>query len=142
MAETTAPRPGEPADAGSELPGYDWETLEHTPEFQELIQKKKRFVLPATIFFLSYYMAFILLCGYAEDFMAKSLYEGLTVGYTLALTQFVMVLVLGIWYLRKADHEYDPLAQKVVDMAGEGTERTGRFARSETAAKPDTEVNR
>jgi uncharacterized membrane protein (DUF485 family) len=144
MADTRAPDTG--ADGRMEedrrLEAIDWEGIERSPEFQELVRRRRSFVVPATIFFLSYYMAFILLCGYAEDFMAESLYEGLTVGYTLALTQFVMVLVLGIWYLRKADREYDPLAQKVVDMAGEGTERTGRFARSETAAKPDTEVNR
>ena len=58
-------------------------------------------MIPATIFFLTYYMAFILLAGYAEDFMGSSVYEGLTVGYCLALTQFVMVLVLGLMYLRK-----------------------------------------
>ena len=44
--------------------------------------------------------------------MASSVYEGLTVGYCLALTQFVMVFVLGIWYLRRADRDYDPLAQR------------------------------
>ena len=80
-------------------------------------------MLPATIFFLTYYMAFILLAGYAEDFMASSVYEGLTVGYCLALTQFLMVFVLGILYLRKADREYDPLAQRVAD---EGRRRRRR----------------
>ena len=53
-------------------------------------------MLPGTIFFLAWYMGFILLTAYAEDFMAESVYEGLTVGYCLALTQFVMVLVLGL----------------------------------------------
>ena len=77
MATPTAPRPGEPADAGSsEVPQYDWEAIEHTPEFQELIRKKKRFVLPATIFFLSYYLAFILLAGYAKSFMARRSMKG------------------------------------------------------------------
>jgi uncharacterized membrane protein (DUF485 family) len=124
MATPTAPRPGDPAKAGSsELPQYDWEALEHTPEFQELIHKKKTFVLPATIFFLSYYMAFILLAGYAKSFMASSVYEGLTVGYVLALSQFVMVLVLGIMYLRFSNTHYDPLRQRVVDMAERGTAR-------------------
>jgi uncharacterized membrane protein (DUF485 family) len=124
MATPTAPRPGEPAGAGSsEVPQYDWEALEHTPEFQELIRKKKRFVLPATIFFLSYYMAFILLAGYAKSFMASSVYEGLTVGYVLALSQFVMVLVLGIMYLRFSNSEYDPLRQRVIEMAQRGTAR-------------------
>ena len=111
-------------------PGYDWERIERSPEFQELVRKRRSFVLPATIFFLAYYMGFILLTGYAPDFMASSVYEGLTVGYCLALTQFVMVFVLGIWYLRKSDGEYDPLARRVVEMAQRGElERDGRFTR-------------
>src|SRR4029453_7007995 len=101
-------------------PSYDWERIERSPEFQELVRKRRSFVLPATIFFLAYYMGFILLCGYAPDFMASSVYQGLTVGYCLALTQFVMVFVLGIWYLRKSDRGPDPLAKPVVDMAERG----------------------
>ena len=62
----------------------------------------RSFVLPGTIFFLAWYMGFILLTAYAEDFMSERVYEGLTVGYCLALTQFVMVLVLGLMYLRSA----------------------------------------
>src|SRR5918994_4705298 len=101
-------------------PRVDWEAAERSPEFKELIAKRKRFVLPATIFFLAWYFGFILLAGYAEDFMARSVYEGLTVGYCLALTQFVMVGVLGIMYLRRADKDYDPLAQRVVTAGGGG----------------------
>jgi uncharacterized membrane protein (DUF485 family) len=123
-------------DSDDDLRGVDWEAIEESPEFQELVRKRRSFVLPATIFFLSYYMAFILLAGYAEDFMASSVYEGLTVGYVLALSQFVMVLVLGITYLRKADKDYDPLAQRVVDMAAPG-DTTGRFRR-EPAATEET----
>ena len=98
----------------------DWEGIQRADEFRELVKRRRSFVVPATIFFLAYYMGFILLAGYAPDFMAESVYEGLTVGYCLALTQFVMVFVLGIWYLRKSDREYDPLAQTVVDMAERG----------------------
>src|SRR3954451_22406645 len=105
-----------------EEPRYDWERIEHSPEFQELVHKRRSFVVPATVFFLAYYMAFILLAGYAKDFMASSVYEGLTVGYCLALTQFLMVFVLGIMYLRKADRTYDPLAPRVLTAAG-GDER-------------------
>ena len=139
MAETTsAPQGGVPAD--DRLRGIDWAAIEESPEFQELVKRRRSFVLPATIFFLSYYMGFILLCGYAEDFMGSSVYEGLTVGYCLALTQFLMVFVLGIVYLRKADREYDPLAQRVVTAAGDGDggdsgrAAEGRFARREAEA--------
>jgi uncharacterized membrane protein (DUF485 family) len=116
-------------------PTYDWERIEHSPEFQELVRRRRSFVLPATIFFLAYYMGFILLAGYAKDFMAESVYEGLTVGYCLALTQFVMVFVLGIMYLRKADREYDPLAERVVDMAERGETAPARFEREAPAAE-------
>jgi len=95
----------------------DWEAVEQSPEFRELIAARRRFVLPATIFFLSWYIGFILLAGYAPDFMARSVYEGLTVGYCLALTQFVMVGVLGLMYLRRAERVYDRLAEKVTRRA-------------------------
>ena len=95
----------------------DWEAVERSPEFRKLIATRRRFVLPATIFFLAWYIGFILLAGYAPDFMAESVYQGLTVGYCLALTQFVMVAALGLMYLRRAENVYDPLAEKVVRRA-------------------------
>jgi uncharacterized membrane protein (DUF485 family) len=107
----------------------DWEGIERSEEFRELVHKRRSFVVPATIFFLTYYMGFILLAGYAPGFMGDSVYEGLTVGYCLALTQFVMVFVLGAWYLRKADRELDPLADRVAAKAATTSE--GRFERAE-----------
>jgi len=116
----------------------DWEAVERSPEFRELIARRRRFVLPATIFFLAWYLGFILLAGYAEDFMGSSIYEGFTVGYLLALSQFVMVWVLAAWYLRKADHEFDPLEREVVELAERGqltdvVDDDERFTRRPTA---------
>jgi uncharacterized membrane protein (DUF485 family) len=106
-------------------PLVDWEAVEQSPEFAELTAARRRFVLPATIFFLAWYIGFVLLAGYAPDFMAESVYQGLTVGYCLALTQFLMVFVLGYAYLRRADRVFDPLAAKVVDKAlGSGAPAT------------------
>jgi len=106
----------------------DWEAIERSEEFRELVHKRRSFVVPATIFFLAYYMAFIIVAGYAPDFMGESVYQGLTVGYCYALTQFVMVFVLGLWYLRKSESEFDPLADAVVAAASE----EGRFERTGT----------
>ena len=121
----------------------DWEAIERSPEFQELVHRRRRFVIPCTIFFLSWYLGFILLTAYAADFMGERVYEGMTVGYCLALTQFLMVVVLGLWYLRKSDNEFDPLAEKAIaayadnDLhPGEG----GRFKRERVGATPVTEV--
>jgi uncharacterized membrane protein (DUF485 family) len=113
----------------------DWQAVERAPEFQELVTRRRRFVLPATIFFLAWYLGFVLLAGYASDFMGESIYQGFTVGYLLALTQFVMVWVLAAWYIRRSDREFDPLreaakAQAVRDVAGQRSARDARFART------------
>jgi uncharacterized membrane protein (DUF485 family) len=112
----------------------DWQAVERAPEFQELVRRRRRFVLPATIFFLVWYLGFIVLAGYAPGFMGESIYEGFTVGYLLALTQFVMVWWLATWYVRKSNREFDPLreaatAQAVRDVAGQRRDHAARFER-------------
>ena len=96
---------------------HDWERIERLPEFRELVARRRRFVLPATAFFLFWYFGFIVLAGYAEDFMGQSIYEGFTVGYGLALTQLVVVAVLGLWYLRYSERQLDPLRVRITEKA-------------------------
>jgi uncharacterized membrane protein (DUF485 family) len=126
MAERLDPRTDEGDGStapGREEPTIDWAAIEQEPEFQELVRARRSFVIPGTIFFLTWYMGFIVLCAVAPDFMGERVYEGLTVGYVLALSQFLMVLVLGLMYLRKAENEFDPLAEKAIERyAGEHPE--------------------
>lgn len=109
----------------------DTERIERSAEFRALVAARRRFVIPATVFFLVWYLGFILLAGYAQDFMRESVYEGLTVGYVLALSQFAMTGVLGLWYLRKADRVWDPLRDRALAAAkadasgGHGPGNTG-----------------
>jgi len=113
----SAPTRGPRVAAAGDGDRIDWVAAEQSPEFKELIAKKRRFVLPATIFFLAWYFGFILLAGYAPSFMGESIYEGFTVGYALALSQFVMVWVLSALYLKRADRDFDPLAEKAAQTA-------------------------
>ena len=122
----------------------DWEAIERSPEFQELFRRRRSFVIPCTIFFLSWYLGFILLCAYAPDFMGERVYQGLTVGYCLALTQIVMVFILGLWYLRKADDEFDPLAEKAIAAYSGDAMHPGdrRFERDSVGTGPSGETVR
>jgi uncharacterized membrane protein (DUF485 family) len=128
MEKATVPRSGMPADAGSRpaedggrssngKAAIDWTAAERSAEFQELVRRRRRFVVPATVFFLGWYLGFILLAGYAPDFMGESVYEGLTVGYVLAFSQFVMVWALTWAYIRRADKVFDPLAARASERA-------------------------
>jgi uncharacterized membrane protein (DUF485 family) len=115
MATTEATRSGAGVDRH---PDVDWDAAARSPEFRELVRKKKAFIIPATVFFLAWYFGFVILAGYAPDFMGRQfLTDGLTVGYVLALSQFVMTWGLGVWYLRKADREFDPLAERAAQVA-------------------------
>ena len=131
-AGDAGPAAADRATAGSDHhPEIDWVAAERSPEFRELVTRKRRFVVPATVFFMAWYFGFIVLAGYAPDLMGESIYEGLTVGYVFALSQFVMVWVLAKWYLSRADRDFDPLAERAASVALEaGTRRAaGQTAR-------------
>jgi uncharacterized membrane protein (DUF485 family) len=135
---------GARARGSAEHPEIDWIAAERSPEFRELVRRRKAFVVPATIFFLAWYFGFIILAGYAPDFMGEEfLVDGLTVGYVLALTQFIMTWGLAAWYLRKSDRVFDPLARRAAARAVEAG-RGRRFERREAEAPglADEEVTR
>jgi uncharacterized membrane protein (DUF485 family) len=113
----------------------DWERIERLPEFRELVARRRRFVLPATVFFMVWYFGFIVLAGYAEDFMGTSIIDGFTVGYGLALTQFVMVGTLGIAYLRYSERHLDPLRARIADEAAAAMPAEAEVAADQTAVQ-------
>jgi uncharacterized membrane protein (DUF485 family) len=106
------------SDHADHRPEIDWVAAERSPEFRQLVRKKRSFVIPATVFFMAWYFGFIILTGYAPDFMGREfIADGLTVGYVLALSQFVMAWGLAAMYLRRADREFDPLAERAAKVA-------------------------
>jgi uncharacterized membrane protein (DUF485 family) len=117
MATATRVEPAVRAQHAPETQ-IDWVAAARSPEFRELVRRKRSFVIPATAFFMTWYFGFIILTGYAPDFMGRDfIADGLTVGYVLALSQFVMAWVLAAMYLRKADREFDPLAERAARIA-------------------------
>ena len=130
-------------------PDTDWVAIERSPEFQELTRKKRAFVVPATIFFMTWYFGFIFLTGYAPEFMGKDfITDGLTVGYVLALTQFVMTWVLGVMYTRRANRVWDPLAARVRESVegarptDDGVVPSTRFRRGELVTEREEVTQR
>lgn len=125
------------------MPGphqVDWEAAANSPEFKRLVTEKRRFVLPATVFFLTWYFGFIVLAGVAPDFMGEKLVKGVTVGYVFAFSQFIMVWVLAAMYLRRADKVFDPLAEEAARAAQAAP--PGGTARTAAAPGSDDEVPR
>jgi uncharacterized membrane protein (DUF485 family) len=86
------------------------EAVGKDPEMVELEHRHRRFVWPATAFFLIYYMALNVLAGSAPDLMGTKLFGEFTFGYLFALSQFLMAFIVAWVYARWAATRIDPLA--------------------------------
>ena len=90
-----------------------WKKIEESKGFKDLVRAKRRFVLPATLFFVLYYFALPLLVGYAPAFMSKKVLGPLNLAYLLALSEFVMAWTIAFLYLRAAGR-YDDMAKALI----------------------------
>jgi uncharacterized membrane protein (DUF485 family) len=86
------------------------EAVGRDPEMVELERRHRRFVWPATAFFLIYYLALNVLAGTSPDLMGNKLFGEFTFGYLFALSQFVMAFVVAWVYTSWAKRRIDPLA--------------------------------
>ena len=86
------------------------EVVGKDPEMVELEHRHSRFVWPATIFFLIYYLSLNVLAGTSPDLMGNKLFGEFTFGYLFALSQFLMAFVVAWVYARWAARRMDPLA--------------------------------
>ncbi|MDQ2662760.1 MAG: DUF485 domain-containing protein [Candidatus Eremiobacteraeota bacterium] len=63
---------------------------------------RRRFAVPAVIFFASYYFSLRLLVGYAPRFMSRTVFGHLTLAYVYALSEFAMAWFVLALYLARA----------------------------------------
>jgi uncharacterized membrane protein (DUF485 family) len=97
-----------------------WSQIERTSAFQELIQKKKAFLIPAVIFFLVFYMALPVLGGFTTVLDGQAI-GGITWAYVYGFAQFAMTWILMHIYLNRAK-KWDRLVEEAREEASE--ERT------------------
>ena len=91
----------------------DWDRIAALDEFKNLLAAKRRFIVPATVFFVVYYFALPVLVGYAPGLMAKKVFGVVNVAYLFALSQFFMAWLVALLYVRAADR-FDATARSIV----------------------------
>ena len=90
-----------PAETNA-TPSGQWEKIAQHPGFAELKRAKLRFIIPATIFFMVYYMALPILVGFFPELMKKPVWGKVNIAYLFALSQFIMTWVICGLYVRAA----------------------------------------
>ena len=93
--------------------GPNWEAIAASPRFKELLRAKRRFVVPAMIFFIVYYFALPVLVGYARPFMEKRVLGPVNLAYLFALSQFFMAWIVAALYVRAANR-LDRQAREII----------------------------
>ena len=96
------PKPEHEKTADEDADLVDWNRIEADPDFAALRAAKRRFIVPATIFFLCYYMTLPVLVGFWPEAMKQTVIGKINWAYLFALSQFVMTWVICWLYVRAA----------------------------------------
>ena len=106
-------KPAHERTADEERDVLDWKRLAASSGFKELIKAKRRFIIPATIFFIVYYFALPVLVGYARPFMETRVFGAVNIAYLFALSQFFVAWIIAALYVRAAGR-FDRMAADVI----------------------------
>ena len=93
----------------------EWKSIANSSDFKALVRDRRRFILPATIFFIVYYFALPVLVGYAPGLMSKKVIGPLNIAYLFALSQFFMAWIIAALYVRAAGR-HDQMIRKIVNV--------------------------
>lgn len=84
------------------------------PAYLQLKSKRSSFGAWLTLAMLVVYYGFILLVAFNKQFLAQRLGDGVTtVGMPIGLGVIVFTVVITVFYIRRANREYDALADQV-----------------------------
>jgi len=97
----------------------EWQAIEQDAAFQALVAAKRRFIIPATIFFIVYYFALPVLVGYFPALMDTDVVGHINLAYLFALSQFFMAWILMYLYVRQA-RTWDDMAARIVEKVRGG----------------------
>jgi len=101
----------DPAATERHDPVYD--ELHESEDFVELRRRYLRFVVPATIAFLSWYLLYVVMSNWATDFMSHKLYGNINVALVFGLLQFATTFLIAWLYASYMNRNVDPLARDV-----------------------------
>jgi len=111
----TGPKPAHERAAPEEAGGVNWEAIAAGAPFKELLRAKRRFIIPAMLFFVIYYFALPVLVGYARPLMEKRVLGPVNLAYLFALSQFFMAWIIAALYVRAAN-KFDRQARDVISQ--------------------------
>ncbi len=98
----------------------DFEKVESSPQFKRLMENKKKFIVPMTIFFLVFYFLLPISTSYGT-FLNTPVFGDITWAWVFAVAQFIMTWVICSVYVKKAntfDKDADQIVREQIEEGG------------------------
>lgn len=93
--------------------GDVWHEAHASEDFATLRKRLRAFVFPVSALFLVWYLVYVLLADYAHGFMSIKVVGNINIGLVLGLLQFVSTFAITALYVRYANRQLDPVAERV-----------------------------
>lgn len=95
----------------------NWAAIDADPRFQALHRKKTVFLWGLMIFSTVYYFLLPIGAAYFQDLFKVKVWGVVNVGILFALSEFVVAWTIAFVYSKKANAEFDSMAQEIINDA-------------------------
>lgn len=98
-------------------PSMNWAAIDADPRFQALHRKKTTFLWGLMIISTVYYFLLPIGAAYYQDLFKIKVWGVVNVGILFALSEFVVAWTIAYVYSKKANAEFDAMAQEIINDA-------------------------
>ncbi len=101
-------------------PNVNWAAIDANPKFQALHRKKTVFLWGLMIFSIIYYFMLPIGAAYYQDLFKTKVWGVVNFGILFALSEFIVAWALAFVYSKKANAEFDAMAQEIINDVNSG----------------------
>lgn len=98
----------------------NWAAIDTNPKFQALHRKKTMFLWGLMIFSTIFYFLLPIGAAYYQDLFKAKVWGVVNFGILFALSEFVVAWVIAFVYSRKANAQFDAMAQEIINDVNSG----------------------
>jgi uncharacterized membrane protein (DUF485 family) len=91
----------------------DWEAIERSPDFQELVNDRRRFAWTGGTIGVGLGALYVVLAGVAPDLMGTQLFGSMSLGFVGGVGLIVLTWVITLAYMRRSDKVWGPLEERI-----------------------------
>ena len=95
----------------------NWQAIDADPRFQALHRKKTLFLWGLMIFSIIYYFLLPVGAAYFPEIFKIKVWGPVNIGILFALSEFIVAWFVAVIYSRRANAEFDGMAEEIMNDA-------------------------